>query len=128
MSRNIFTLSLVLLLGASHTSSILGAVPGDRRIDCAPGRDKNKGSCTSRGCIWDDKGEPDTVPLCYFPENTGYVVAPGSFDSGDTTVKLVKSSQSVKNPFGSDFNDLTFQWSEIGAGVYIKIAPSQGKR
>jgi hypothetical protein len=102
-------------------------VPKERRIDCAPGRIKNKDFCVSKGCTWDDNGEPDTVPLCYFPANTGYIV-PGTFSSGDKSISLKKSSQSVGNPFGNDFSDLTFQWKEIGSGVYIKIAPSQGSR
>uniref|UniRef100_A0AC35EZJ5 P-type domain-containing protein n=1 Tax=Panagrolaimus sp. PS1159 TaxID=55785 RepID=A0AC35EZJ5_9BILA len=109
-------------------NSIESDVAENRRIDCAPGRIKNKDFCVSKGCIWDNNSEPDSVPLCYFPANTGYIVAQGSFSGGDKTVNLKKSSQSVQNPFGTDFSDLVFQWKEIGAGVYIKIAPSQGTR
>ncbi|KAE9546267.1 hypothetical protein FO519_010521, partial [Halicephalobus sp. NKZ332] len=60
-------------------------------------------------------------------ENTGYV-ASQSFQSGDKSIKLQKSSQSVNNPFGDDFQNLVFEWKEIGAGVYVKISPDNTQR
>ena len=104
-----------------------GVVSPERRIDCAPGRTKTKEYCLANGCIWDDGGEANTIPLCYFPENTGYI-ASQSFDSAQKSIKLQKSSTSVKNPFGDDFPSLEFQWQELGDAVYVKISSDTTQR
>ena len=116
----VFTSLLLFSFSSGDTSP-------DRRIDCAPGRTKTKEHCLSNGCTWDDGGEPNTIPLCYFPDNTGYI-ASQTFQSGDKSIKLQKSSASVKNPFGDDFQNLVFEWKELGAGVYVKISPDNTQR
>uniref|UniRef100_A0A914ECA2 P-type domain-containing protein n=1 Tax=Acrobeloides nanus TaxID=290746 RepID=A0A914ECA2_9BILA len=82
--------------------------------------------CQNRGCTWtpDNNDQTHTVPWCYFPTNTGYVQSSmPSTNGGVTTIKLQKSTQSPGNPFGSDFENLNFQYQEIGAGLRVTISP-----
>jgi len=96
-------------------------VDPNRRIDCDPDPGSNQQSCESRGCVWDpnyDSSHP-TVPLCYFPPNTGYA----STGSSDKSVSLSPVAGSTPNPYGSNFDKLTFSYKNLGSAVYIQIAP-----
>lgn len=71
------------------------------------------------------QGTLQYAPQCYFPSNTGYV-AEDSLTTNPTTLK--KSSISVKNPYGQDFDELLFQANEIGSAIHIVINPKGVKR
>lgn len=67
------------------------------------------------------------VPWCYFPPNTGYLAKNLTTES-DKQLLLEKDAKSVKNPFGTDFQQLDFSWSELGSAVHLKISPTNQKR
>ena len=93
------------------------SVSPTERIDCDPTPNSNQGECTSRGCIWDsnfDSNNP-TVPLCYYPPNTGY----NATSVTKTTASL--KPVGVANPYGSNFPDLQFTWKSLGSAVKFKL-------
>jgi alpha-glucosidase (family GH31 glycosyl hydrolase) len=96
------------------------------RIDCHPDFNVTQAVCANRGCVFDTKTYDKSlgIPLCYYPNNTGYVATNGL---NSDSVSLVRPSNGVKNPFGSDF-DLVFTSKEIGGGLYVSISPKQGGR
>uniref|UniRef100_A0A914D8X3 Uncharacterized protein n=1 Tax=Acrobeloides nanus TaxID=290746 RepID=A0A914D8X3_9BILA len=52
---------------------------------------------------------------------TGYIAEVNINSSNSITLK--KSASSPKNPFGQDFDELVFQSTEIGSGLFVSIAP-----
>uniref|UniRef100_A0A914EGP7 P-type domain-containing protein n=1 Tax=Acrobeloides nanus TaxID=290746 RepID=A0A914EGP7_9BILA len=102
-----------------------GNTPGPR-LDCGLEPNSTKEICLNRGCLWDDryeKTQPD-IPNCYFPPNTGYIAT--KFYENSTI--LMKKQNSVKNPYGEDFNTLIFKANRIGAGLHISIYPPNVER
>uniref|UniRef100_A0AC34QMP2 P-type domain-containing protein n=1 Tax=Panagrolaimus sp. JU765 TaxID=591449 RepID=A0AC34QMP2_9BILA len=97
------------------------------RIDCEPGRNQDHSYCTSIGCIEEADESGLNVPWCYFPPNTGYLAKNWTTES-DKQLLLEKDAKSVKNPFGTDFQQLDFSWSELGSAVHLKISPTNQKR
>uniref|UniRef100_A0AC34PXZ4 P-type domain-containing protein n=1 Tax=Panagrolaimus sp. JU765 TaxID=591449 RepID=A0AC34PXZ4_9BILA len=96
-------------------------VDPSKRIDCDPEPGSNQQSCESRGCVWDtnfDSSHP-TVPLCYFPPNSGY----SAVSTGDKAVTLAPVSGGVPNPYGKNYESLQFSYSSLGNAAYIQIAP-----
>uniref|UniRef100_A0A914Q7A3 P-type domain-containing protein n=1 Tax=Panagrolaimus davidi TaxID=227884 RepID=A0A914Q7A3_9BILA len=79
------------------------------RINCQPGRDKDPNNCTKLGCILDTSNNTN-IPLCYFPAETGYIASNLSNNNSATDKQIIlqKDSNSVKNPFGTDFSQLNF--------------------
>lgn len=41
---------------------------------------------------------------------------------------MEKDPKSVKNPFGTDFQQLDFSWFEFGSAVHLKISPTNQNR
>ncbi|KHN85505.1 Maltase-glucoamylase, intestinal [Toxocara canis] len=103
--------------------SARGEISRDRRIDCLPKPNAFQSECESKGCIWDniyDLLNP-TVPLCYLPEGTGYVVT----ENGEKKT-LMKASTGAPNPFDKDISPIFFSTTTIGATVNIRIdAPNR---
>lgn len=112
------------------------------RINCYPeiiNESVNKTACLNRECIYDDQidyvkifynskkikiFQKTTIPQCYYPPNTGYIVESSSTNS----LTLKKSPTSPKNPYGQDFEELIFAWEEIGAGIHLTISPKNTTR
>uniref|UniRef100_A0A0K0DZI5 Maltase n=1 Tax=Strongyloides stercoralis TaxID=6248 RepID=A0A0K0DZI5_STRER len=120
MILNFFTILISLSLLISFIYS-LNPISPEARIDCFPDPNASAEKCVARGCIWDNNYDKDhpTVPLCYFPEGTGYQIE----SQTDTTVTLKKSSTSINNPFGKDFSKLIATFSKIGNIVKVSIKP-----
>uniref|UniRef100_A0A0K0EVM1 Maltase n=1 Tax=Strongyloides venezuelensis TaxID=75913 RepID=A0A0K0EVM1_STRVS len=120
MSINLFTILINLLLLTSCGLSLNPITP-EARIDCYPDPGASAGNCVARGCVWDnnyDESHP-TVPLCYYPEGTGYQIV----SQTESTVTLRKSPSSIDNPFGSDFTELEGAFTNIGNIVKVSIKP-----
>ena len=124
---------VILILACIVNENQAQTVPPDRRVNCDPFPGGDQQRCLSRGCIYDTSLDPvilswqgykficqntTTVPLCYFPPNTGYIVA-----SGGNPILLQKSLSSVNNPYGTDFQELVFSYNQIGAGLHVTISP-----
>jgi alpha-glucosidase (family GH31 glycosyl hydrolase) len=94
-------------------------VDPNSRLDCWPQPSPSKAACLARKCIWDDSDYPQmpTTPLCYYPQDTGYII---KSQSGNTA-QLVKGPSSVKNPYDKDIEPLTFTYKQIGAGIHLTI-------
>uniref|UniRef100_A0A0N4ZXQ9 Maltase n=1 Tax=Parastrongyloides trichosuri TaxID=131310 RepID=A0A0N4ZXQ9_PARTI len=114
----IFFSSICLL---TLQSFALNPISPEARIDCYPDPGASATNCISRGCVWDDNYDADhpTVPLCYYPEGTGYQIASAS----GSIVTLKKSSSSIGNPFGTDFDQLQVESTTIGNVIKISIKP-----
>ncbi len=114
-------LAILIVLAKAQT------VDRNRRIDCYPDPGANQQNCRSRGCIWDTNfnASHPTVPLCYFPSDTGYELI-GSPDANPAVIS--KKSTSASNPFGVDVQTLNVQRSTIGKTLNVKIAPTIGDR
>uniref|UniRef100_A0A914EBC2 P-type domain-containing protein n=1 Tax=Acrobeloides nanus TaxID=290746 RepID=A0A914EBC2_9BILA len=113
--------AVILILACKVDENQAQTVPPDRRVNCDPFPGGNQQRCLSRGCIYDTSLDPNatTVPLCYFPPNTGYIVA-----SGGNPILLQKSSSSVNNPYGTDFQELVFSYNQIGVHpFYLGLEP-----
>ncbi|KAI1719105.1 glycosyl hydrolases family 31 domain-containing protein [Ditylenchus destructor] len=94
------------------------------RVDCALSSDETKEMCFERGCIWDryyDKFH-SSVPLCYFPTKTGYVM---KSDMGNGQLLLEKYEDGPKNPFGEDFQELSLNYKSIGSALKVSIGNNQ---
>jgi alpha-glucosidase (family GH31 glycosyl hydrolase) len=120
-----FAITLVLL-SANFAVNGQSTVPPNSRIDCDPTPNSNQGECTSRGCIWDSKFDSNnpTVPLCYYPPNTGY----NATSTTKTTATLKPVPGGVGNPYGSNYPNLQFTWKSLGSAVKIQIAPTDVTR
>uniref|UniRef100_A0AC34FVT4 P-type domain-containing protein n=1 Tax=Panagrolaimus sp. ES5 TaxID=591445 RepID=A0AC34FVT4_9BILA len=116
-----FWLSLILLISVILCDN---SVDQKYRINCQPGRDKDPDKCKNQGCIFDTSSNTVSPP-CYFPAKTGYIALNLSSNKSatDKQITLQKDPKSVKNPFGNDFSQLNFTWSELGSAAYIKITP-----
>ncbi|KAL3074589.1 hypothetical protein niasHT_034926 [Heterodera trifolii] len=93
--------------------------PG-QRVDCLPNPHKQtKDDCIETGCIWDgqyDKYNP-TVPMCYYPPNTGYTIqsnVPGN-------LKLKWTSNTLNNPYSRPNLDIDVHYQKMGDGIYVRI-------
>jgi hypothetical protein len=69
---------------------------------------------------------PINAPHCYFPQNTGYIAEVPVNSSN--TITLKKSSNGAKNPYSQDFDELTFQHTELGSALYVSISPKGATR
>jgi hypothetical protein len=99
-------------------------VDKSRRIDCHPDSGANQQNCISRGCTWEtnvDQNSP-TVPECYFPPGTGYT----SINGPAGTYILTKKSDSVKNPFGADVNNVIVKPTMIGKTLNLRFEVQGG--
>uniref|UniRef100_A0AC35U578 P-type domain-containing protein n=1 Tax=Rhabditophanes sp. KR3021 TaxID=114890 RepID=A0AC35U578_9BILA len=121
-------LRILLVTCALVISSVSAATTVDpsSRLDCFPEPGANRNTCEARGCYWDvnyDSANP-TVPLCYFPANSGYSM----ISSSDSTYTLRKYSNTTKNPYGIDFDQVVLSYSSFGSALKINIKPSGSSR
>uniref|UniRef100_A0A0N4ZXR4 P-type domain-containing protein n=1 Tax=Parastrongyloides trichosuri TaxID=131310 RepID=A0A0N4ZXR4_PARTI len=112
----------LLLLGEVYFSQY---VPPTARLDCFPDPNATEEKCLERQCLWDSNysGDDKTVPLCYFPQNTGYNVQ----SSSSNNFVLVKNANGPPNPFQEDFQNLNFKVSNIGNYMKISISPNSNR-
>uniref|UniRef100_A0AC35U2U3 P-type domain-containing protein n=1 Tax=Rhabditophanes sp. KR3021 TaxID=114890 RepID=A0AC35U2U3_9BILA len=98
-------------------------VPITSRLDCFPDPNASQDACIARGCIWDNTGDQtdQTIPLCYFPTNTGYVLQK---NNGDGSYVLGKSANSPANPFGADIQQLNLKTTQLGQTLKVSIGVS----
>ncbi|KAI1711649.1 glycosyl hydrolases family 31 domain-containing protein [Ditylenchus destructor] len=113
-------LFLILLNYCAISSATQGAIDPKQRVDCAPRRgDATREICVARGCVWDenfDKYHP-SVPLCYFPTNTGYVVKKQSTGQ----LLLQKYLIGPVNPYSKDIEHLDVNYKTIGTALKVSI-------
>jgi hypothetical protein len=93
-----------------------------RRIDCYPDPNSSQQGCVNRGCIWDTSSEINTIPLCYFPPGTGYT----SISGPAGTFILTKKADSVKNPFGTDVNNVIAKSTMLGKTLNLRFEVQGG--
>ncbi|OZC08404.1 glycosyl hydrolase, family 31 [Onchocerca flexuosa] len=111
----IIILHLAILNGIE---CIVKQVPSDRRIDCLPKPGADKTKCLSHKCIWDDKQYPDTtVPACYFPPDTGYMIAQKS----NSSLKLKKLENAALNPYDTDILEIEAQIKDSHSVLNVRI-------
>ncbi|VIO86322.1 Uncharacterized protein BM_BM5229 [Brugia malayi] len=111
----IITFYLITLNGIE---SVIKQVPSDRRIDCLPKPGANKATCLSHKCIWDDEHYCDTtVPACYFPPDTGYMVAQKS----NFSLKLQKLKDAALNPYDTDIPEIEVQIANSHSVLNVRI-------
>ncbi|KAI1730110.1 glycosyl hydrolases family 31 domain-containing protein [Ditylenchus destructor] len=119
----ILSVLLFVLICCDPTSKNATVHP-NLRVNCAPLSDETKEICLERGCIWDrhyDKFH-SSVPLCYFPTKTGYVM---KSDIGNGQLLLEKYEDGPKNPFGEDFQQLRLNYKSIGSALKVSIGNKQ---
>uniref|UniRef100_A0A0K0EVM6 Maltase n=1 Tax=Strongyloides venezuelensis TaxID=75913 RepID=A0A0K0EVM6_STRVS len=115
-------LFLILVERLLFNSYFCQYVPHNARIDCFPDPNASEDKCLARGCQWDTNysGNDDTnVPLCYFPQNTGYTLT----NQQSNSYILQKNSNSPPNPFEENFEKLNVKVSNIGNYLKVSIAP-----
>lgn len=96
-------------------------VEPNSRVDCAPKPGENKEQCLARNCQWDDHFDQyhSSVPLCYFPPNTGYGIQ--SRLSGTNKLLLRRLQTGGRNPYGQDLAQLEFSPKQLGSALHIRI-------
>ncbi|VDN04852.1 unnamed protein product [Thelazia callipaeda] len=108
----------IALNNIKHIEGTILQVPSHQRIDCSPKPGANKADCLSHGCIWDDKEYADqSVPLCYFPAETGYTVV----EKLQTSLKLNKAKSGAQNPYGENLPELTVEIKNSYSVINIRI-------
>uniref|UniRef100_A0A8R1XWR3 P-type domain-containing protein n=1 Tax=Onchocerca volvulus TaxID=6282 RepID=A0A8R1XWR3_ONCVO len=111
----IIILHLTILNGIE---CIVKQVPSDRRIDCLPKPGVDKTKCLSHKCIWDDKHYSDTtVPACYFPPDTGYMIVQKS----NSSLKLKKLETAALNPYDTDILEIEAQIKNSHSVLNVRI-------
>ncbi|CAG9537346.1 unnamed protein product [Cercopithifilaria johnstoni] len=109
----IFVLCLI-----SSVECIIKQVPPDQRVDCSPKPGIDKATCLSFKCIWDDEHYSDTtVPACYFPPDTGYMIAQKS----NLSLKLQKSKDAALNPYDVDIPEIEVQITNSYSILNVRI-------
>uniref|UniRef100_A0A7E4VGI2 Maltase n=1 Tax=Panagrellus redivivus TaxID=6233 RepID=A0A7E4VGI2_PANRE len=118
-------LRLICVLAIVSTVSADGTVPVGQRVDCFPDPGFSQDACKARGCIYDSDYEQNkpSDPLCYFPANNGYTVTDQSVKANTTTATLTFSSGATANPFGTNFQQLQFQSTQLGNALKVSIKP-----
>ncbi|KAM3726955.1 Sucrase-isomaltase, intestinal [Dirofilaria immitis] len=93
-------------------------VAPDQRIDCSPKPGADKAKCLSHKCIWDDQHYSDiTVPACYFPPETGYIIGQKS----NLSLKLKKSENGASNPYDTDISEIEVQITNSCSVLNVRI-------
>uniref|UniRef100_A0A0K0DZJ0 P-type domain-containing protein n=1 Tax=Strongyloides stercoralis TaxID=6248 RepID=A0A0K0DZJ0_STRER len=112
----------LILIEELFKVSFLQYVPPNARLDCYPDPNASQEKCFSRGCLWDTvyNDNDKNVPLCYFPQNTGYSFA----QKESNTYILKKNLNSPQNPFSNNFETLNIKVSNIGQYLKISISPN----
>ncbi|CEF71375.1 Glycoside hydrolase, family 31 and P-type trefoil domain and Galactose mutarotase-like domain and Glycoside hydrolase, superfamily domain-containing protein [Strongyloides ratti] len=115
----------LILLKALFKISYCQYVPPNARLDCFPDPNASEEKCISRGCMWDKvyDGSDKNVPLCYFPQNTGYSL----YGKQSDTYILRKNLNSPLNPFSENFENLYVKVSNIGQYLKISISPNTSR-
>ncbi|VDK71935.1 unnamed protein product [Litomosoides sigmodontis] len=106
------------LITLNVIESVVKQVPTERRIDCLPKPGADKATCLSHKCIWDDEYYSDsTVPSCYFPPDTGYMIVQKS----NLSLKLQKSKDAAFNPYDTDIPEIEVQITNSCSVVNVRI-------
>uniref|UniRef100_A0A915PSC0 alpha-glucosidase n=1 Tax=Setaria digitata TaxID=48799 RepID=A0A915PSC0_9BILA len=114
----IMIIIILLCLALNGIESTPKVVPPNQRIDCSPKPGADQASCLAHKCIWDDEHYSDiTIPSCYFPPNTGYVIAQKS----NLKLKLEKSKDGAMNPYDKDIPEIDVQITKSQAVLNVRI-------
>ncbi|CAD5227735.1 unnamed protein product [Bursaphelenchus xylophilus] len=120
---------VAVVLGATALRSnrvkeaFLGHVDPLLRVDCEPKPGATEESCKQKGCVWGNiHGMADrNIPLCHYPQNTGYIQKTKQTVGTSTKFQLEKNKDSPKNPYGDEFEKLNIETDELGSGLKVKI-------
>ncbi len=80
----------------------------EARVDCHPEPGGSVELCRQRGCIYDEPAHPGP-PSCFFPDDFGYVLTSGPFQTRTGMVAYLKRNPALQDKtfVGSDFQLVT---------------------
>ncbi|VDN31105.1 unnamed protein product, partial [Gongylonema pulchrum] len=87
------------------------AVPIGERVDCNPSPGASQQMCLQHNCIWDgitDHDSNPTVPLCYVPPNSGYIITKKMNYGSYPKLALSSAPYGATNPYGANISPITF--------------------